>query len=99
MQPLVHPVTSLPEVKDLVSRAEYLKVTAALVTTAFAFVAGLAWNQAIQSIFIYYLGTPNSIPANLSYAIIITIVAVIATVWIARAASKAAGDEAKAEVK
>jgi len=83
----------------MVSRAEYLKVTAALVTTAFAFVAGLAWNQAIQSIFIYYLGTPNSIPANLSYAIIITIVAVIATVWIARAASKAAGEEAQAEVK
>jgi hypothetical protein len=83
----------------MVSRAEYLKVTAALVTTAFAFVAGLAWNQAIQSIFIYYLGTPNSIPANLSYAIIITIVAVIATVWIARAASRAAGEESKAEVK
>jgi hypothetical protein len=86
-------------VKHLVSQAEYLKVTAALVTTAFAFVAGLAWNQAIQSIFIYYLGTPNSIAANLSYAIIITIVAVIATVWIARAASRAAGEETKAEMK
>jgi hypothetical protein len=83
----------------MVSRAEYLKVTAGLVTTAFAFVAGLAWNQAIQSIFIYFLGTPNSIPANLSYAIIITIVAVIATVYIARAASRAASEEVKAETK
>jgi hypothetical protein len=77
----------------MVSRAEYLKVTAGLVTTAFAFIAGLAWNSAIQSIFISVLGTPNSIPANLAYAIIITIIAVIATVWIARAASKAAGEE------
>jgi hypothetical protein len=72
---------------------------AGLITTAFAFIAGLAWNQAIQSIFIYFLGTPNSIAANLSYAIIITVVAVIATVYIAGAASKAAGEEMKAEMK
>ncbi|MGZ7188691.1 MAG: DUF5654 family protein [Halobacteriota archaeon] len=80
----------------MVSRAEYIKVMAGLITTAFAFIAGLAWNQAIQSIFIYFLGNPNSIAANLAYAIIITIVAVIATVYIAGAASKAAGEEAQA---
>ncbi len=79
----------------MVSRAEYIKVTAGLVTTAFAFIAGLAWNAAIQSIFIAVLGTPNSIPGNLAYAIIITIIAVLATVWIARAASKAAEEEVK----
>ncbi len=83
----------------MVSRAEYLKVTAGLVTTAFAFVAGLAWNQAIQSIFIYFLGTPNSIPANLVYAIVITIIAVLVTVWIARAASRAAGEEVDVAMK
>lgn len=83
----------------MVSRTEYLKVTAGLVTTAFAFIAGLAWNAAIQSIFITVLGTPNSIPANLAYAIIITVIAVIATVWIARATSKVAGEEVKAEIK
>ena len=82
----------------MVSQAEYLKVTAGLVTTAFAFVAGLAWNTAIQSIFIEILGTSNSVPANLAYAIIITIVAVIAAVWIARAASKAAGEEINSEL-
>jgi len=79
----------------VVSRVEYLKVMAGLITTAFAFIAGLAWNQAIQSIFIYYLGTPNSIAGNLAYAIIITIVAVIATVYIAGAAGKAAAEESK----
>ncbi len=87
------------EVKLMVSRAEYIKVTAGLVTTAFAFVAGLAWNQAIQAIIIYFLGTPNSIPANLVYAIVITIIAVLVTVWIARAASRAAGEEVDVAMK
>jgi hypothetical protein len=44
----------------MVSRVEYLKVTAGLVTSAFAFIAGLAWNAVIQSIFIAVLGTPTS---------------------------------------
>lgn len=88
-----------PEVRHLVSRPEYLKLTAGLITTAFAFIAGLAWNQAIQSIFTAVLGTQYSIPGDLAYAIIITIIAVIATVWIARAASRAADEEVKAEMK
>ncbi len=77
----------------MVSRAEYIKVTAGLVTTAFAFIAGLAWNQAILAIMTAVLGSPNSITANLIYAILITIIAVLVTVWIARAASRAAGEE------
>ncbi len=81
------------EVNIVVSRAEYIKVTAGLVTTAFAFIAGLAWNQAILAIITYFLGNPNSIAANLAYAIIVTIIAVLVTVWIARAASRAAGEE------
>jgi uncharacterized membrane protein YjjP (DUF1212 family) len=99
VQQEVHYLTSLPEVKHMVSRAEYIKVTAGLVTTAFAFVAGLAWNGAILSIFQAVLGTTTSVAANLAYAIIITIVAVIATVWIARAASRAASEEIKGEMK
>ena len=82
-----------------VSRAEYLKVTAGLVTTAFAFIAGLAWNSAIQAILALVLGKSNSVPGLLTYAIIITIIAVLATVWIARAASRAAGEEIKPELK
>ncbi len=82
----------------MVSRAEYIKVTAGLVTTAFAFVAGLAWNQAILAIFKAYLGSPDSIPANLAYAIIITIIAVLVTVWLARAASRAAGEEVETKL-
>jgi len=44
----------------MVSRVEYLKVMAGLITTAFAFIAGLAWNQAIQSIFIYFWERPTA---------------------------------------
>ena len=88
------------EVKQMaVSRAEYLKVTAGLVTTAFAFIAGLAWNSAIQAALALVLGKSNSVPGLLTYAIIITIIAVLATVWIARAASRAAGEEIKPEFK
>ena len=47
-------------------------------------VAALAWNGAIQAIFKQIFGTPDSIPAQLSYAIIVTIIAVVVTIWIAR---------------
>jgi hypothetical protein len=83
-------------VKHMVGKAEYLKVMATLVTTAFALIAALAWQAAITAIFTEVLGTATSIPATLSYAIIVTIIAVLATVWIARAAAKAAGVEAQA---
>ena len=69
---------------------------ATLVTTAFALIAALAWQAAITVIFTEVLGTATSIPATLSYAIIVTIIAVLATIWIARVAAKATGEEAQA---
>ena len=39
------------------------------------------------------VGQPDSITANLIYAILIIIIAVLVTVWIARAASRAVGEE------
>jgi len=80
----------------MVGKAEYLKVVATLVTTAFALIAALAWQAAITAIFTEVLGTATSIPATLSYAIIVTIIAVLATVWIARAASRATAEETQA---
>jgi TRAP-type C4-dicarboxylate transport system permease small subunit len=80
----------------MVGKAEYMKVMAALVTTAFALIAALSWQAAIQAIFIEVLGTATSIPATLSYAIIVTIIAVLASVWIARIASRATAEEMQA---
>ena len=59
-----------------------------LITTAFAFVAGLAWNGAIQKLIEQFIGTGDAIPSLLTYAIIVTIIAVIVTVLIARIAGK-----------
>ena len=59
-----------------------------LITTAFAFVAGLAWNNAIQALIEQFVGKGNALTSLFSYAIIVTIIAVIVTVLIARFAAK-----------
>ena len=60
----------------------------ALITTAFAFVAGEAWNSAIQKLIESFVGTGDAVPSLITYAIIVTIIAVIVTVLIARIAGR-----------
>jgi ABC-type uncharacterized transport system permease subunit len=69
--------------------AEVIEKMAALLTAAFGLVAALAWNGAILAIFKAVFGSSETIPALLAYAVIVTIIAVIVTIWIARAAEKA----------
>jgi hypothetical protein len=69
-----------------------------LMTTAFGLVAGLAWNQAIQSLFaeggaLHFV----SIYGIWVYALMVTFIAVFATIWIGRLIAKA-GVAAKTEV-
>lgn len=59
-----------------------------LITTAFAFVTGLAWNDAIQKLIATIIGTGDALPSLFIYAIIVTIVAVVVTVFLARVAGK-----------
>jgi nucleoside permease NupC len=59
-----------------------------LITTAFAFVAGLAWNDAIQALIEQFVGTGSALTSLFTYAIIVTVIAVIVTVLLARAAGK-----------
>ena len=56
----------------------------ALITAAFGLVAALAWNEAIKAIFKEIFGSSDTIVPMLSYAIIVTIVAVILTILVAR---------------
>ena len=70
-------------------RAEVIDKLSAFITAAFAFVAGLAWNTAIQQIFKNIFGEQSSVPAMLSYAVIVTLIAVIATISVGRAAEHA----------
>jgi len=70
-------------------KVEVLDKIAALVTAAFGLVAALAWNEAIKAVFREIFGSADAVGPMLMYAIIVTIAAVILTIVVARAASKA----------
>lgn len=59
-----------------------------LITTAFAFVVGLAWNEAIQKLIEEFYTAGGAVTGLLIYAVIVTIVAVVVTVLLARIAGK-----------
>lgn len=65
-------------------KEEVLEKLSVLATGAFGLVAALAWNTAIQAIFKNIFGEQSSIPAMLTYAVLVTIIAVLATIWIGR---------------
>ena len=68
-------------------KSEVVEKLAALITAAFGLVAALAWNQAIQA---WFASQPYLAAAGpWAYAVIITIIAVIATIWIGKIAEKA----------
>lgn len=73
-------------------RAEIMDKIAALITAAFGLVAALAWNGAIRAIFEAVFGSADNITAMLIYAVVVTIIAVLVTIWIARAAKRAKGE-------
>lgn len=76
-------------------KKEILEKMSALITAAFGLVAALAWNDAIKALFV---GPCDSESAGLLcamssggpwiYAIFVTILAVLLTVWIAKATQK-----------
>ncbi|HEY79119.1 MAG TPA: hypothetical protein G4O09_08415 [Dehalococcoidia bacterium] len=73
-------------------KAEVMDKLAALITAAFGLVAALAWNGAIRAIFEAIFGTADNITAMLVYAVVVTIIAVLATIWIARSVKRAKGE-------
>lgn len=70
-------------------KIEVIEKLAALVTAAFGLVAALAWNGAIQAIFKKVFGTSEGIGPMLTYAIVVTIIAVLVTIWIGRFSERA----------
>jgi hypothetical protein len=83
------------ELKKL--QSEILDKFSTLIASAFGFVAALAWNGAIQAIFRQIFGTPDAIVPMLTYAVTVTIIAVVATIYIGRLAEKFKIREAEAE--
>jgi len=74
-------------------KKDVIEKLAALITAAFGLVAALAWNEAIQGIFKKLFGTASSIVAMLTYAILVTVIAVYATIKIGKLAEKATSKE------
>lgn len=73
-------------------KKEVIEKLAALITAAFGLVAALAWNGAIKAIFLKVFGDSEGLGPMLIYAILVTIIAVLATIWIAKAANRAKGE-------
>ena len=71
-------------------KKEVIDKLAALITAAFGLVAALAWNDAIRSLFaeggaLYFLASGGP----WIYAILVTVLAVIATLWIGKMSQRA----------
>lgn len=69
-------------------KTEVIEKLTALMTAAFGLVAALAWNSAIQAIFNKYYAVGEGISPMILYAILVTILAVILTIWIGKVAEK-----------
>ena len=74
-------------------KMEILDKIAALLTVAFGLVAALAWNGAIRAIFERIFGSADNIPAMVIYAVVVTIIAVLVIIWIARVLKRAKGEK------
>jgi len=68
---------------------QVIEKLAALVTAAFGLVAALAWNDTIKAIFAMIFGESSTIWAMLTYAIIVTLIAVLITIKMGKLAEKA----------
>jgi hypothetical protein len=75
---------------------EVIEKIAALITAAFGLIAALAWNEAIQEAFRLIFGEQSGIWAMLFYAVVVTIVAVLVTIWIGRVAEKSGSKKPEA---
>jgi Zn-dependent protease with chaperone function len=66
-------------------KGQVIQTIATLLTTAFGLIAALAWNEAIKAIITTFIPKGSDLTGLLIYAILITIIAVVVTLLIARA--------------
>ncbi len=74
---------------------QVLATIATLMTTAFGLIAALAWNEAIKAIILELFPKQGGVTGLLIYAVLITIIAVVATIIIGRAIAKPAIQEVR----
>lgn len=71
--------------KKVKVRIELVEKMSALITAAFGLVAALAWNSAIQNLFNQFFGESQTVSAQITYAVIVTVIAVYVTFVMGRA--------------
>lgn len=71
--------------KKVKVRIELVEKMSALITAAFGLVAALAWNSAIQNLFNQFFGESQTVSAQITYALIVTVIAVYVTFVMGRA--------------
>lgn len=69
-------------------KQEVVEKLAALLTVAFGLIAALAWNDAIKAIFAQVFGRPDALAPMITYAVVVTIIAVWATIKIGQVSEK-----------
>ena len=76
-------------------RLQVVEQVAALMSAAFAFIAALAWNAAIvELVKTYFPSGNNGWISLIIYAVIVTIIAVFAVIYITKIANKVKASEA-----
>lgn len=90
----------MAEEKSLTIRIQFLETMATLITAGFGLVAALAWNDAIKALIIKYVPNDGAeIASMFLYAVIVTVIVVIASVSVARLLGKLKEADAKLEEK
>ena len=81
-------------------KLQFLQSLSALIISAFGLVAALAWNETIKAVIAAIFGTADDIVGLFIYALLVTVIAVAATMIITRATNKAKAEiEAKENAK
>lgn len=70
-------------------RRQFKEKSLGYILAAFGLVAGLAWNEAIKELIVFlYPSAKNTLLAKFVYAILLTIVLVLVTIYLTRLFSK-----------
>ncbi len=73
-------------------KKQVVEKVSTLIISAFGLVAALAWNTTIQTAVTHFLGTSGSeLEGLVVYAVVVTIIAVLATIYISRVSEKMKG--------
>jgi hypothetical protein len=67
---------------------EYFKTVSTMAITGFSLVAALAWNELIKSIIDRYISRGSSVISHLIYAILVTTIVVVVTMWLGSIAKR-----------